>query len=134
MSFRPTRWLKAILEQLDSIIHATSIGQPIWFPDKVAQPVQAALTKLKSYLMPMLKKFLAKLWSVISHLLTPKEWKLKGKVGNTVLEAWQRLKSKLCLGHSLNLRHSKPWQLVSSLADSGPRENPTFTCEVNALT
>ncbi|MBV9670151.1 MAG: hypothetical protein JOZ43_04270 [Acidobacteriales bacterium] len=77
-------WLKAIIEQLNVMIKQPGAASP-WFVSKVAQSVQAALTTIRLSLMPLLRKFLAKLWSIISHLLTPKEWKLKGKVGNTVL-------------------------------------------------
>jgi DNA repair exonuclease SbcCD ATPase subunit len=78
-------WLKAIIEQLDDLIKQASAAVPQWFVKNMTEPVQVVLTKIRSSLMPLLRKFLAKLWSVISHLLTPKEWKLKGKVGNTVL-------------------------------------------------
>ena len=77
-------WLKAILEQLDVIVNESSeVGASLL--NRVAKPIKTALSQLKTYLMPLLKKFLAKIWSVISHLLTPKEWKLGGKVGSTVL-------------------------------------------------
>jgi len=78
-------WLTSILEQIDIMMASSATSPRSWMAQKIAQPVQSALLKLKSYLMPLLKKFLSKLWSIISHLLTPKEWKLKGKVGNTVL-------------------------------------------------
>lgn len=78
-------WLKAIIEQLDAMIKQPGVAVSQWFANKVAQPVEAALTKIRSTLMPLLRKFLAKVWSMISHLLTPKEWKLKGKIGSTVL-------------------------------------------------
>ena len=78
-------WLKAIIEQLDAMLNQPGAAVSEWFANKVAQPVQAALTKIRLILMPLLRKFLAKIWSIISHLLTPKEWKLKGKVGSTVL-------------------------------------------------
>jgi hypothetical protein len=75
-------WLKAILEQLNASLKDPSASSPM--VQDMAGPVRAALVRLRP-LMPLLKKFLSKLWSVISHLLIPQEWKLSGKIGSTVL-------------------------------------------------
>ena len=34
--------------------------------------------------MPILKKYLSKLWQIICNLLTPKGWKIDGKVNAAV--------------------------------------------------
>lgn len=78
-------WLKGILEHLETMIK-TSVGTlPEWFTNQVAAPVQSALQKIKTYLVPLLKRFLSKIWQIISNMLTPKEWKLQGKVGTGIL-------------------------------------------------
>jgi hypothetical protein len=74
-------WLKETLEYIES----WGRGAPVWLLEQIAGPVQAALQKLRSYLVPLLKRFLSKIWQIISHMLTPKEWKLTGKVGTGVL-------------------------------------------------
>lgn len=73
-----------LIEALEYIEGWTTNG-PVWLIEKLGRPVQAALHQLKSYLMPLLKRFLSKLWQIISHMLMPKEWKLTGKVGTGVL-------------------------------------------------
>ena len=55
------------------------------FINQVTNPVRAALNKIKTILTPLLKRFLSKIWQIISNLLTPKEWKLQGKVGTGIL-------------------------------------------------
>jgi hypothetical protein len=78
-------WLKDILEHVERMIKANTERIPEWFEERVAKPVRSALQKLKSYLIPILKPFLSKIWQVISNLLIPTEWKLKGNVGTPIL-------------------------------------------------
>ncbi|MEM9008592.1 MAG: hypothetical protein AAGE59_34420 [Cyanobacteria bacterium P01_F01_bin.86] len=53
------------------------------------QAVQNAASKatdwVKNTLMPLIKSIAAQVWQVISSLLTPKEWKIKGSVGTPLL-------------------------------------------------
>jgi hypothetical protein len=78
-------WLEGILSHLEEMISSHVSAWPSSFPQSVQVPLKSALAKIKSYLIPLIKKFLSKLWSIISGLLTPKEWKLKGKVGTGLL-------------------------------------------------
>jgi hypothetical protein len=77
-------WLRGVLEQIDNMIKKGLPGATDWFIAQVTNPVGMALSKIKSYLMPLLKKFLSKIWQIISNLLTPKEWKLKGEIGTGI--------------------------------------------------
>ena len=74
-------WLEGILSYLDNLIISNSPLLPQHTRQSISGPVRGALSKIKSYLLPQLKKFLSKLWTIISGLLTPKEWKIKGQVG-----------------------------------------------------
>lgn len=83
--------LKAQLEWLESLLaylEDMAAGPAAW-PRGVAAQVSAAVgatrAKLTGYLIPLFKRFLSKLWSLISGLLTPKEWKLKGQLGTGLL-------------------------------------------------
>lgn len=78
-------WLKGILEHIENMIQDSTQTIPEWFVKQVTNPVRAALNKIKVYLTPLLKRFLSKIWQIISNLLTPKEWKLQGKVGTGIL-------------------------------------------------
>ena len=78
-------WLKDILEYIENMIKDSASTIPEWFIKQVASPVRSALQRIKSYLTPILKRFLSKIWQIISNLLTPKEWKLHGKVGTSIL-------------------------------------------------
>ena len=78
-------WLKGILEHIENMMQDATRTVPEWFINKVKNPVRAALQKIKTYLAPLLKRFLSKIWQIISNLLTPKEWKLQGKVGTGIL-------------------------------------------------
>lgn len=83
--------LKAQLEWLESMLaylEDMAAGPVAWPRDAAAQvsgAIGAARAKLTGYLIPLMKRFLSKLWSLISGLLTPKEWKLKGQVGTGLL-------------------------------------------------
>ncbi|MBL8075578.1 MAG: hypothetical protein JNL29_14515 [Nitrospira sp.] len=78
-------WLRGILEHIENMIQDSIETIPEWFVRQVTNPVRAALNKLKAYLTPLLKRFLSKIWQIISNLLTPKEWKLQGKVSTGIL-------------------------------------------------
>lgn len=78
-------WLKGILEHIENMIQDSARTIPEWFVQQVTSHVRAALNKIKAYLAPLLKRFLSKIWQIISNLLTPKEWKLQGKVGTGIL-------------------------------------------------
>ncbi len=78
-------WLKGILEHIENMIQDSTQTIPEWFVKQVTNPVRAALNKIKAYLTPLLKRFLSKIWQIISNLVTPKEWKLQGKVGTGIL-------------------------------------------------
>lgn len=78
-------WLQGMLAHLEGLVAGRTGNAPGWFTTKVAIPVRSALGKIKARLIPLLKRFLAKIWQIISGLLTPKEWKLKGQVGTGIL-------------------------------------------------
>lgn len=78
-------WLQGILEHIDAMLRDSAQTLPEALVTQISAPVRTALQKIKSYLTPLLKRFLAKLWQIISGLLTPKEWKLQGKVGTGIL-------------------------------------------------
>lgn len=78
-------WLKGILGHIENMIQDSALSIPEWFVRQVAGPVRTALNKIKTYMAPLLKRFLSKIWQIISNLLTPKEWKLQGKVGTGIL-------------------------------------------------
>ena len=78
-------WLKGILGHLKNLIQGSIRTIPEGFVAQIAGPVRAALNKIETYIAPMLKRFLSKIWQIISNLITPKEWKLQGKVGTGIL-------------------------------------------------
>ena len=78
-------WLKGVLEHIENMIQDDTQTTAQWFINQVTSPVRAALNKIKTILTPLLKRFLSKIWQIISNLLTPKEWKLQGKVGTGIL-------------------------------------------------
>jgi hypothetical protein len=78
-------WQHGILEHIDAMLRDSARTLPEALTAKITGPVRTALQKIKAYLTPLLKRFLAKLWQIISGLLTPKEWKLQGKVGTGIL-------------------------------------------------
>lgn len=78
-------WLKGILEHIENMMKDRASDIPDWFINQVANPVRSAIQKIKTYLAPILKRFLSKIWQIISSLLTPKEWKLQGKIGAGIL-------------------------------------------------
>ena len=78
-------WLRGILEHIENMIQDSIQTNPEWSVKQVTNPVLTALNKIKVYLTPLLKRFLSKIWQIISNLLTPKEWKLQGKVGTGIL-------------------------------------------------
>jgi hypothetical protein len=78
-------WLGGVLARLDSMMGNPVPASEDWLVRQIQGPVKSAISKIRSYLIPLVKKFLAKLLSIISGLLTPKEWKLKGKAGTGLL-------------------------------------------------
>lgn len=78
-------WLEGMLTHLQNMIFDPASISPSWVSQNIQKPLKSALSKIKSYLLPFIKKFLSKLWSIISGLLTPKDWKIKGKVGTGLL-------------------------------------------------
>jgi hypothetical protein len=78
-------WLQTVLTRVDDY----DFQEPVLFPSHLTQeirpPVSKAVTKVKNVLMPRLKRLLSKVWQIISGLLTPKEWKIQGKVGTGLL-------------------------------------------------
>lgn len=78
-------WLEGILEQLQSMSHPERAPLPTWFLQSVSGPVRRALDTIRQVLARLLRRLLSKVWQIISGLLTPKEWKLQGKVGTGIL-------------------------------------------------
>ena len=78
-------WLEGMLLHLENMVSSPVTKWPNGFAGSIRSSVSSALSKVKNYLIPLLKKFLSKLWSIISGLLTPKEWKIKGGVGTGLL-------------------------------------------------
>lgn len=78
-------WLESILSYLEGMFFSPADAWRSVSAMHVSGSVSAALSKVRGYLIPQIKRFLSKLWSLISGLLTPKEWKLKGQVGTGLL-------------------------------------------------
>jgi len=47
--------------------------------------IQGAISWVKQHVVPILKKIMAKVWQILSGLLTPKGWKVKGGIGTSFL-------------------------------------------------
>jgi len=47
--------------------------------------IQNAISWVKQYVVPILKKIMANVWQILSGLLTPKGWKVKGGIGTSFL-------------------------------------------------
>ena len=78
-------WLEGVLGRLEILINSSAPASSAWLIRQIEAPVKSAISKIRTYLIPLVKKLLAKLWTIISGLLTPKEWKLKGKAGTGLL-------------------------------------------------
>ncbi|ABI60081.1 hypothetical protein [Nitrosomonas eutropha] len=62
-------WLKGVLEHIENMIQDDTQTTAQWFINQVTNPVRAALNKIKTILTPLLKRFLSKIWQIISNLL-----------------------------------------------------------------
>ncbi len=74
-------WLEGMLTHLESIVSNATPNNT----SSSGQAIKSAISTIQHKLLPFIKTLLSKLWSIISSLLTPKEWKLKGEVGAGLL-------------------------------------------------
>jgi hypothetical protein len=75
-------WLMGILLHLENMIQDSTLYIPKWFVNQVANPVCAALNKIKAYLTPLLKVFYQKYGKSFKHAYS------KGVEAST--EGWHR--------------------------------------------
>lgn len=78
-------WLEGLFRSLQEMPLSQESGLRDFFARHVAHPVQAGLATIRNTLEPLLKRLIAKVWQIICNLLTPKEWKLQGKIGTGIL-------------------------------------------------
>ena len=78
------RWMRSYVGELKKTI-AERLPSPGAMALSLKDTLGIVAHKLKKHLMPILKKLSAKLWQIISKMLTPKEWKISGTVGTGLL-------------------------------------------------
>ena len=78
-------WLQSLLTHLEKLASNPNNAVSLIHAKRIRNSVGTALSKVKSILIPMMKSFISKLWTIITGLLTPKEWKLKGGLGTGLL-------------------------------------------------
>ena len=78
-------WLQGILEHMGNLVGSSETNRMQVLTKNMARRAHNALAHIRSFIIPRLKRVLAKIWQIISNLLTPKEWKIQGKVGGGLL-------------------------------------------------
>lgn len=78
-------WLRSLLEDLEHTLALQASTLPHPDATRFIALARSALHYVTTHLVPTMKRLLAKVWQIISGLLTPKEWKLSGEAGTGVL-------------------------------------------------
>lgn len=73
-------WLEATLEHLERQLPRHE-GRSL----RLKRKVRSAKDWVRFSLMPRLKQILSRVWQIVTNLITPKEWKIRGSVGMGLL-------------------------------------------------
>lgn len=78
-------WLEGLLKRIQVSISSRYTPGINDFRAELLCSVNSSLKRIREYLLPRIKRLLSKIWQLIANLLTPKEWKLHGKIGTSLL-------------------------------------------------